>query len=239
MCYGNNTQITGKTMKKIYYLVYKTTNLVNGKIYIGKHETDNLNDGYLGSGNLLKLAIKKYGQENFKREILFECSTKEEMDAKESELVDEEFLKRNDVYNVKLGGSGGFDFINSTGINNSGDNAGKGGRRNSQLLKENITHKTEFRQKISNGVRKIWKEHPETFDKFVHSLPFLGKHHTEETKAKMREAAKLRIGEKNSSFGTVWIYNESLAQNKKVKKELANDFLKQGWKLGRRMDFYK
>ena len=106
-------------MKK-YYLVYKTTNLVNGKIYIGKHETDNLDDGYLGSGNLLRRAIKKYGEENFKREILFECSTIEEMNAKEAELVNEEFLKRDDVYNIKLGGNGGFDYINETHRNTVG-----------------------------------------------------------------------------------------------------------------------
>lgn len=99
-------------MKKKHYLVYKTTNLVNGKIYIGKHETNDINDGYLGSGNLIRRAIKKYGRENFKREILFECSSKEEMDIKEAELVNEEFLKRDDVYNIKLGGDGGFDFIN-------------------------------------------------------------------------------------------------------------------------------
>ena len=108
-------------MKKKHYLVYKTTNLVNGKIYIGKHETDNLDDGYLGSGKLLRRAIEKYGEENFKREILFECSTREEMNAKEAELVNEEFLKRDDVYNLKQGGEGGWDYLNSTGLNHSGN----------------------------------------------------------------------------------------------------------------------
>ena len=67
--------------KKKHYLVYKTTNLVNGKIYIGQHQTYDLNDGYLGSGILLRRAIEKYGEENFKREILFECSSVEEMNA--------------------------------------------------------------------------------------------------------------------------------------------------------------
>jgi len=74
-------------MKKKYYLVYKTTNLINGKIYIGKHETYNLDDGYLGSGKLLLRAIKKYGKVNFKREILFECLTRDEMNMKEAQIV--------------------------------------------------------------------------------------------------------------------------------------------------------
>lgn len=55
----------------------------------------------------------------------------------------------------------------------------------------------------------------------------------------MREKARLRKGERNSSFGTVWIYNESLKKNMKVKKELVEGFLSEGWKLGRRMCFHK
>ena len=83
--------------QKKHYLVYKTTNLVNGKIYIGKHETDNLDDGYLGSGKILRKAIEKYGEQNFKREILFECSTREEMNAKEAEIPPLGIEKRDSV----------------------------------------------------------------------------------------------------------------------------------------------
>ena len=51
-------------------IIYRTTDLTNNKIYVGKHETDDLDDGYLGSGTLIKKAIKEKGKENFKREIL-------------------------------------------------------------------------------------------------------------------------------------------------------------------------
>ena len=222
-------------MDKKHYLVYKTTNLVNGKIYIGKHETDNLDDGYLGSGILIQRAIKKYGEENFKREILFECSTREEMDAKEAELVNEEFLKRKDVYNIKLGGQGGWDYVVENRLNTNPKSNSIGAQAYVNRLRTDKNFRNEVIARWLSIVKKARMEHPEKF----RTNGFQGKHHTEETKTKMREKAKLRIGDKNGSFGTVWIYNESLERNKKVKKDKVDFFLNLGWKVGRRMGFHK
>ena len=222
-------------MKKKHYLVYKTTNLVNGKIYIGKHETDNLDDGYLGSGNLLRRAIEKYGRENFKREILFECSTIEEMNAKEAELVNEEFLKRDDVYNIKLGGQGGWDYVVENRLNTNPKSNSIGAQAYVNRLRSDKNFRKEVISRWLAIVKKARMEHPEKF----RTNGFQGKHHTEETKRKIRESIGDKTGEKNNAFGTVWIYNESLEQNKKVKKEEAETFLKQGWKLGRKMTFHK
>lgn len=90
-------------MKK-FYLVYQITNLINDKIYIGIHSTDDLDDGYFGSGTYLKRAIKKEGIESFEKKILFKFDNPEEMIAKERELVDRKFIARKDVYNSCLGG---------------------------------------------------------------------------------------------------------------------------------------
>ena len=69
------------------YTVYKTTNLVNGKFYIGVHKTENPNDEYLGSGKLIKASVAKYGENNFRKEVLFEFETAKEAFKKEEELV--------------------------------------------------------------------------------------------------------------------------------------------------------
>lgn len=89
-----------------YYTIYKTTNLLNGMIYIGCHSTDNLNDSYIGSGTEIYKDIRKYGKGNFKKEILFVYDTEKEMLDKERELVNEHFILRSDTYNILKGGGG-------------------------------------------------------------------------------------------------------------------------------------
>jgi len=94
--------------KRKYHIIYQTVNLTNGKIYIGAHSTDNLNDDYHGSGTNITRAIKKYGKNLFRRDILHIFETPEEMFLKEKEIVTPEFLKRLDVYNIVEGGYGGY-----------------------------------------------------------------------------------------------------------------------------------
>lgn len=99
------------------YTIYKTTNLINNKIYIGCHKTKDPNDDYLGSGKHLRRAIEKYGIENFKKEVLYVFDDEASMFAKEKELVTEEFCKQENTYNICPGGQGGWGYINSAGLN--------------------------------------------------------------------------------------------------------------------------
>ena len=103
----------------MYFTVYKTTNLVNGKIYIGKHITEDPNDRYLGSGHLFYKAVRKYGVKNFKKEVLFIFDNEEEMLDKERELVNEEFIKDDSNYNLIVGGTGSYSQLHGNNGTNS------------------------------------------------------------------------------------------------------------------------
>lgn len=87
-----------------HYVIYQITNKINKKIYIGAHCTKNIDDNYMGSGRYIKAAIKHFGLEYFEKIILFKFDTKEEMLAKERELVNENFILDNQTYNVIVGG---------------------------------------------------------------------------------------------------------------------------------------
>lgn len=92
----------------MYYIVYRTTNLVNNKFYVGIHKQKNIEfDGYYGSGLLLIRAIKKYGIENFKRETLYECKSWQECRMLEKEIVNKDLCNDVMCYNISIGGTGG------------------------------------------------------------------------------------------------------------------------------------
>jgi hypothetical protein len=88
----------------MYFIIYETTNLINGKKYRGIHQTKDLDDNYLGSGIVFNKALKKYGKENFEKHILEYCSSYDELLEKEKIYVDEKWVKDKNNYNIKTGG---------------------------------------------------------------------------------------------------------------------------------------
>tara|TARA_B110000114_G_scaffold184318_1_gene227717 strand:+ start:1340 stop:2671 length:1332 start_codon:yes stop_codon:yes gene_type:complete len=97
-----------RKIEKKYMFVYCTTNLVNGKIYIGQHSTNNLKDRYKGSGLLISKAFKKYGKDNFKFEIIEFSDSREYLDKLEKTLISNYKALNNDIgYNIHQGGLGG------------------------------------------------------------------------------------------------------------------------------------
>lgn len=91
----------------IHY-IYKTTNLVNGKMYIGMHsQPKGPIDEYLGSGKHFRQAVAHYGKENFVKEILLYCDSREELAEQEAKIITNEIVADKSYYNLKLGGTGG------------------------------------------------------------------------------------------------------------------------------------
>ena len=91
------------------HIVYKTTNLINGRWYIGVHKLSYRPETYYGSGDLILAAIEKHGRSNFSRETLHTYNTPEEAYTKEAELVTDEVVKDRMSYNIRLGGEGGWE----------------------------------------------------------------------------------------------------------------------------------
>lgn len=103
--------MTGRAENRKYHYFYKITNKINGHFYYGVHNTDNLDDGYMGSGKRLQCAYKKYGAENFAKDILKYFNTSKEAFDYESEIVTESLVKDDSCYNCEIGGV----YIDTTG----------------------------------------------------------------------------------------------------------------------------
>lgn len=88
----------------MYFYFYKITNLINNKFYYGVHQTNNLQDGYMGSGKLLKKAYKKYGLCNFKKQILMFFQNSQQMYQYQNQIVNEQIVNDKRCYNLIVGG---------------------------------------------------------------------------------------------------------------------------------------
>lgn len=221
-------------MYMTYFYLYQTTNLINGKIYIGVHKTSNLEDGYMGSGKVLNYAIEKYGIENFRKDILEFFDTANEMFAREKEIVTEEFLLREDTYNLKHGGHGGFDYVNKVTDSSAKSKAGmlgyeasvRSGKRK-QFTREDVL-KAVSALKLKRLLDPEFAEQQR-----INSLTARIKAITPEVKAKRKETYKKikhQQGAANSQFGTMWVTNG--VTNKKIK---STDLIPEGWRKGRKM----
>lgn len=211
----------------MFYLIYKISSTVNDKIYIGSHKTKIINDGYMGSGKYLKHAYNKHGIENFVKEILFVFDNATDMYAKEAEIVNIEFLTDANTYNLKLGGFGGFDYINEQGINNKSNQCSVAGRASAAKGGgfKNCRHSQHTKTNMSKNRAGALN------NRFNKPGTMLGKLHSATTKMQMKlKHSGTGIGNTNSQFGTMWITDGT--SNKKIKKDAV---IPAGWDKGRKL----
>jgi group I intron endonuclease len=203
------------TKDKDTWILYKTENLVNHRSYVGVHKlADNLRSkNYLGSGNNIKTAIKKYGRENFIRTTLAEFACAEDAYSAEEKMVTEEFIKRKDTYNISLGGRGSSKHTEEAkakiAISHKGREFTEQHRAkiSASAKGRKMTEETKMKIAIANTGKKHTEETMKKLRGRIVSEEtraksaeiFRGKTHTEEAKSRMSEAAKLRTGAKNHS----------------------------------------
>jgi len=189
----------------MYYYLYKITNTVNNKIYIGIHQTTNLDDGYFGLGLLLRRAIKKYGKCYFLKEIIEYFDNSDAMAAKEKQIVNSKFVKSTRTYNVVEGGLGSFSYINS--LPNQGhpkEQQSKAAKIAGTKHKEQMLVDAEYRKKwISANARS--------------------------------QAAKWAAGRTGNVKGsTMWISHLDLQKSYCINSLLYPHYYDQGWRRGRK-----
>jgi len=202
--------------RKFHYIYKITRNDGSGKYYIGMHSTDDLEDGYFGSGQLLWKSIAKHGKEIHSKEILEFLPTRQELKTRERELVNEEIVNDPLCMNLKLGGEGGGGFISEEHQRKCAEAAkiklltvG----RNPKWIEDH--RKRMIGNRVCDGSKR-----------------FSGKSHTVDAKYKIGvKTSVLQSGERNSQFGTCWVTNGTPI---KIKKEELGAYLAIGYRRGRK-----
>jgi len=204
--------------RRKYHYIYKITR-DDGRYYIGMHSTDNLDDGYFGSGKLITRSVKQHGVEKHKKEILEFLSSRISLKERERQLVNEEIVSDPKCMNIALGGhpSGFFTKAQQVNASIAGNRSSK---RDHKVISEKILQTKRERNSFNRSQWGNWQ----------------GRKHSEETKAKMKATIAERacgIGEKNSQFGSCWVTNG--VKPIKIKKEQLDEFLARGYSQGRKV----
>lgn len=212
------------------HYIYRITNKINGKTYIGQHKYKKLNDNYMGSGKLIIKAIKKYGVENFNKEILeFDIPSVDLANDWEQMYILFERAKGKAEYNIANGGNGKGTVSEETKRKLSEINKGRNHPNYGKHLSE------ETKRKIYEGNKgkhkgNLSEEHRKKISKGLkgENNPNYGKHFSEDHKRKISESKK----------GTP-AWNKGKHCNEKTKKKLSEYWKGKHWKLinGKRVWF--
>ena len=176
------------------YYIYRITNLINGKTYIGQHKYKKLDDNYMGSGVYLAQAKKKYGIENFKKEILYSrIQYRETADDMERFAIAKERAIGKAEYNIASGGNGGSWKGRQSGM--KGKHLSEESRK--KISKANKGHSVSEKTRKKIALANTGK-HPTEETRKKLSETHKKKHPTEKTRKKMSEANK---GKNNGFYG--------------------------------------
>jgi len=250
-------------MTKKYHYFYKITNNINGHFYYGVHNTNNLDDGYMGSGTRLHIAYKKYGIDNFTKEILKFFDSAEDAFTYEAEIVNETLVNDCSCYNMTPGGAVLQENMitvrdkNGNHLNVKKDDPRylsgelipmfKGYATSIDSEGNLIKMRTDDPKFISNikgyimcknikGEMFLVREDDERYISKELVPYWKGRHHTEETKKKISLTHKEnhhQQGNKNSQYGTCWVMKDGISQ--KIKKEELERYLQLGYIKGRKI----
>lgn len=196
-----------------YNIIYKTTNLITGKSYIGSHSTNRIDDGYLGSGSRILSSIKKYGRKNFKREIIKYCDS-----IIEARLLEEKFIKEYNTLSPK-----GYNISETGGMGLYGGTHSLETRE--KLRKSHTGRKRDFSEDHKKRLSESSKNWHETIGmskdtKEKISSKLRGKKHSDES------IENYKRGNANKNLGR----NPSPETISKIKKKLEGRFITPEWK---------
>lgn len=223
------------------YFVYKITHIPSGRFYIGRHSTEDLNDGYFGSGILVKRLLNKYPIGEFEKTIQLFCCDEESAAREETKLIEENFENPLNINISKSGFRGGREAAISKG----------------RYLKEHFPEEYKDYIQMCNDSRKknISKGRRVFLEKFTDNILFrnefitklkqnqkLGVEQAKNQKSRWKRKNTLnkihhQKAEKNSNYGKTWMVNFDLKMSKPVEGSDIEKLKLDGWVLGRKIKF--